>query len=457
MEKRLPDEEKQKPIDRWSPVYSWLRVYISFCLKKIYYRRVQVFHEGELPANIPLILAPNHQNALMDALNVLTNLRQQPVFLARADLFRKPAMAKLLTSLKLTPIFRIRDGKETLKQNDEVFESSVGILERKNIITMFPEGNHGDREILRVLKKGIPRIAFLSEQKHLFTLGLRIIPVGITYSNYYKFRSSVFIYFGKPFGIDDFRQSFEKNPPLAFTAFNEKLAEELKKVMIHIDDDRQYQSLQLLREIDQNRLLSEKKIRKGDLKALFFASKKIISKLENFRVTDDAGYQKIIEKAETYRRTLRKLKLDDKLLSSEKPRLFTVFMQTVTMTILSPVFIYGFVFNFLPYKIPLWFCKSKIKDKQFYSSVAFGFSALLTFPLFYFVYLILALSLVKFSTALILFLLLPVTGLFAHYYSECSGILLKCFRMRFSGREYQAKLLDAYRLRKEIISGLDRT
>ena len=454
MGKRPSDVKKQKLIDRWSPGYSLLRAYVSLCLKKIFYSRVEVFHEVKLPGNRPLIIAPNHQNALMDALNVLANLRQQPIFLARADLFKKPVIANILASMKLAPIFRIRDGKETLKQNDEVFENAVGILERKNIITMFPEGNHGDKEMLRVLKKGIPRIAFLSEQKNDFGLDLQIIPVGINYSDYYKFRSEVFICFGKPFGMDDFRKDFEKNPPLAFTAFNERLSVELKKVMIHISDEAHYELIQLLRTIYLNLIHSEKGMKLNNLKEKFMAAKEMISKLEIVQETDADSYEKLMQKTKSYQNHLIKLKLDDRNFIKIRSNFIGALASTFIMVLLLPAFVFGLVWNILPYQIPIWFCKTKIEDKQFNSSVFFVLASLVTFPLFYFAFSVLAFFLTKFWIALIFIVFLPITGLFAYYYTRFFGKLLKRFRLKFYMCKNNADLKEALKLREEIIEKL---
>lgn len=455
MGKRLPDVKKQKLIDRWSPGYSLLRVYVGFCLKKIFYSRVQVFHEGELPGNRPLIIAPNHQNALMDALNILTNLRQQPIFLARADLFKKPVIAKILTSMKLAPIFRIRDGKETLKQNDEVFENAVGILERKNIITMFPEGNHGDREMLRVLKKGIPRIAFLSEQKNDFGLDLQIIPVGINYSDYYRFRSEVFICFGKPFGMDDFRQAFEKNPPIAFTAFNEKLSVELKKVMIHISDENHYELIQLLKTVSLNMIRSQKIVNTNDLKEKFMAAKEMISKLETVHETDTEGYERLMQRTQSYQDLLGKLKLDDRNFIKIKSNFMGPLVLALLMVLFFPVFAFGFLWNILPYQIPIWFCKMKIEDRQFNSSVFFVLASLVTFPLFYLCFSVIAFSLIKFWIAIIFIASLPLTGLFAYHYTGYFGKLLKRFRLKFYTGKNTADFKEALKLREEILEKLN--
>ena len=444
---------KRNTIDSPSFFYGVLRAYISFFLKKIYYRRVTVFFETELPGNSPVIIAPNHQNALMDALNILTNLKKQPVYLARADLFRKPILVKILTFLKLAPIFRIRDGKENLQQNDAVFDNSVGILERKNIITMFPEGNHGDKEILRVLQKGIPRIAFLSEEKHGFSLGLKIVPVGINYSDYYAFGSDVFIYFGKPVSVESLRGEFEINPARAFTLFNEMLSDSLKKVMIHIADEENYQSVQILRTIRSNSLLDDKRIREKDAKAKFDSSKELIARLEGLSNSNSHEYAKLLKTAGKYQSILEKCKLDDKTIGAGKKNIFSRIAKLLIFILFLPIHISGALFNYLPYKIPVWFCNKKIKDRQFHSSVTFVMSALLTFPLFYLIYLITGIILFKWWIVVLVIIALPFTGMFSLYYSKCWIRMAKGFRLNFLWNDESIQV--AVRMRKEIIQEIE--
>lgn len=71
---------------RWSPGYAALKSYITL-VHRIYYKKVFVQGKENIPANKPVIFAPNHQNALMDALAVISTVNKQPVFLARADMF----------------------------------------------------------------------------------------------------------------------------------------------------------------------------------------------------------------------------------------------------------------------------------------------------------------------------------------------------------------------------------
>ncbi len=75
-----------------------------------YYGKVEVYGKENIPGKAPVIFAPNHQNALMDALIVLFKAPHDVVFLARADIFRKKFLAFLLNSLKILPVFRQRNG-----------------------------------------------------------------------------------------------------------------------------------------------------------------------------------------------------------------------------------------------------------------------------------------------------------------------------------------------------------
>src|SRR5512133_914026 len=106
-----------------------------------YYRRIEVVGKENIPADEPVIFAVNHQNALMDALSVLFTLPGSTVFLARADIFRKSFLAKILHFLKIMPVFRIRDGAENLSKNDDTFDAALQVLKDNHKLCLMPEGN----------------------------------------------------------------------------------------------------------------------------------------------------------------------------------------------------------------------------------------------------------------------------------------------------------------------------
>ena len=141
-------------IDKWSFLYFLIKYSFAKRLHDFFYRKRQIVHAGRIPKNEPVILAPNHQNALMDALAFVMGLKFQTVFLARADIFKGKFIINLLTFIKILPIFRIRDGMANLQKNEEIFDLTVNILKNKhNPLLLFPEGNHGDRRRLRPLVK----------------------------------------------------------------------------------------------------------------------------------------------------------------------------------------------------------------------------------------------------------------------------------------------------------------
>ena len=90
---------------------------------RCHYNSVTLRGYENLPQGESYILAPCHQQALMDPLVLLTKDNKPVVFLARADVFAKPFVRKILTWLRMMPIYRIRDGKESLGKNAEIFDN----------------------------------------------------------------------------------------------------------------------------------------------------------------------------------------------------------------------------------------------------------------------------------------------------------------------------------------------
>ena len=216
----------EKTIDQWSLKY-WLLKYLwaknTFTL---YYRKIELRNATIIPRNKAVIIAPNHQNALMDALGIVFMIPFQTVFMTRADIFAKPFIFKILTFLKMAPIYRKRDGMANLSKNEEVFDETTRILiDHHNPLCLFPEGNHGDRRRLRPLVKGIFRIAFKAQEAAKEEPMVQIIPVGIDYSHYQKFRQTLFLNFGQPIEVSEYWKQYEQNQALGINALRDRLIE----------------------------------------------------------------------------------------------------------------------------------------------------------------------------------------------------------------------------------------
>jgi len=193
--------------------FSLVRNYIVFTFKR-YYGEYIVVGQENIPDESPLIFAPNHINAFMDAIAVhsIAPYKQPVIFLARADIFNNKTAIKLLKFAKILPAFRMRDGMENLGKNNEVFEQCVEILHKNSALGIMPEGNQGEQRKLRPLVKGIFRIAFAAQQNSNVQPNVKIIPVGIDYGNLTKFGKHIIINIGKPIEVSEYMQSYAANP-----------------------------------------------------------------------------------------------------------------------------------------------------------------------------------------------------------------------------------------------------
>ena len=131
--------KKMKKIQDHDSVYSTLFHYVRFSVKHSYRSILQVGEEN-VPKDGAIIFAPNHTNTLMDALVMLTYNFQPKVFVARADIFRNPKLAQILTFLKIMPIMRQRDGISAVKKNQETIDKAVDVLKDRIPFCIFRKG-----------------------------------------------------------------------------------------------------------------------------------------------------------------------------------------------------------------------------------------------------------------------------------------------------------------------------
>lgn len=362
----------------------WFRLLIFFWYKNISWKNVH-----KLYAKYPIILAANHQNSLMDPLAILSIETRQIAWIARADIFKNPLAAKILKHMRIMPAFRQRDGKELLANNEIVFDKCVDILAANRVIALFPEGTHWGFRRLRDTKKAIPRIAFLAEEKHNFTLNTHILPVGINYSSYNRFRANVFVNFGEPIPVKQFEESYKKNPQEAQNEMREAIEQGLKPMMIHIHHtDDNYDIYDSLRYICEKHTQKQLSIKGKKAKVQFDTHKKIIEKLDDCFTNKPERYQELKTHTIAYTQELKKLNMRDWLVAKHGGDAFSIFLNFLFLTIFLPVFIIGYIFHaFFYYKFNS-LAKKIAKDEQFHNTINFGFTYLFG-PLIYTIYSVL--------------------------------------------------------------------
>jgi len=396
----------KKNIEKYDIFYQLLKKYVDFWHNYIFYRKVLAYGKDNLDFSVPTILAPNHQNALMDAMAVIGTLERQLIFLARADIFRNKVVAGILYFLKMLPVYRIRDGYENLKQNDDTFRDTLRVMNNHNGVVILPEGNHATFRKLRQLKKGICRIAFQTAMASDFTTEINIVPVGIDYSHYWHIRKVLTVVYGHPIHVSEYYASFRENPNRAIVELRDRLSADMKKVMVHIEDEENYLAINELRSIVNEKYSDNIKYPK------LFRDQRLVSKMNDLKSSDAESYGKICNDALAVRDIATELKVTYRQLRKKKHPLGWMILSSVLLLLTLPVFIAGAVLNFLTFQIS-YIQSIKSKDPAFISTARYGFFLGLSF-IFGPLYLILALIFIKpWWLAIIAFLMISVLGIMA--------------------------------------------
>ena len=443
-------------IYRHSYRYHYGRYWVRFSFKKIFYRRFEVRGKDRFKWNEPLIFAPNHQNSLMDALVFVTTLRQQPVFLSRADIFVNPFIRSLLRLLKMMPVWRIRDGFRSVPQNDQTFAKCAEVLMDRKTLILFPEGNHDDKRRIRPFKKGMARIAFATEDKCDFKLGLKIIPVGIDYSSYDKVRARVTVSYGEPILIADLEPLYRQDPQRAYRKLNQMITERIRPHMIDIPWTDIYDTVMSLRTIFGKRYRELRRLPGKTLFNRFDADKEIIDLIGRMRDKKPEIIREINEKTTRYNDLLKKLNFRDHVIEQAPYGFSRLFRETILLILGFPLMVIGFVSNFHLIKFPDYVSRHLFKDPQFKSTVAYVLSFPIMFPLFYALQTLIVWLIFKsvLITLLYAVTLLPGAVFILHYY-----FWFKKLRARFKFNRLMKKrdprVLELVSLRKEIIQRME--
>ena len=437
-------------MEKWSGGYAFVKIFVYYTFW-LSHKRIVVLGKENIPKNKPIIFTPNHQNALMDPLAVLLTNHTQPVWLARADIFKLKLTRPILRFLKIVPVYRIRDGKKSLQNNEETFDLSVRVLENKQALALFPEAAHTGKRQMISHKKAVPRIAFLAEEKSNFELGVQIVPVGIYYSHYWKFNRSVIVNYGKPISVAGYRETFLENEQLATLSLRDDIYHALEPLTLNIHSHEFYDAYEEMRKLAGCRYAKNKLLNNDQFVNRFLSDKELVEKLEAFEKQDRNTFQNIVEEINIYCNAKKELHLGEEPI--KKTRSFEtliVFAKLIGAFISIPFFLPGVVFNGLQFILARKIISKKIKDPIFKGS----FNLVVGMVFFPLVYLLFAIALgvytKSFFMAIFFFLLMPLLGklsfqLYEFYRQVCRQIKLAALKLVKS-----KKLTELYRLRKEL-------
>ena len=360
---------KKGKIQDYNLLYNLLRPFVDFNARRSY-RRFEVHGQKELPKDGALIYGINHSNTLMDALVVLATSHHKKVFMARGDIFANPTVAKILKFTRILPLFRIRNGVAAVRNNTDSIEQAVDVVHDKVGLYLFPEGRHRTKHSLLQLSKGIFHIALDSNREFGQQQPIYIVPVGIEYGDYFRYRSTCMVNFGEAINVTDFiRNSTEENEAVLMNQLREMLWERISELITYIPDDEDYDATWEI-----VKMKNEK--RAGGLYKKMLRNRATVEKVQQYKKEHPEEAKELFAKVLKFSENRVKNKIS--VTSTAKKRPLVNFLWKFLLALVGfPYFAASTVVNAIAW-VPMVILKSKLKDKAWGNTICYGSRFLLS-------------------------------------------------------------------------------
>ena len=365
----------------------------------------------------PNNFSAQHRKAFLDCLLLVYAGYhfKQVVFLARADIFKQKFVAWILRGMRIIPVFRIRDGKDNLEKNKDIFNSAARILKKNNPIALFPEARHNPKQSLLPIQKAVPRIVLPTEASLNFELNSQIVPVSIYYRDVFEFLTDVYITFGTPIEVSQYKEVYEENPNLATNQLRQDLETSLKSLVVNIWNDEFYEEYKDAIDWNGDRLALEKYSHRKD--DYLQASLEIVRSLDNLYENKREEFDNKIKDFREAKAILKEHQLNTKDKVWKPASKGNIYSRFAGLILTAPIMLFGYLNAIFPLLINKKLL-GLFKDNQFIPSVRYV-SGLIFIPIFDLIQsLIIGSATNNWLLALIYFFAMPITFYFALYWRK---------------------------------------
>jgi glycerol-3-phosphate O-acyltransferase/dihydroxyacetone phosphate acyltransferase len=354
---------------------------------RVFFRRLEVRHRNRLRLPGPLMLCSNHPNTLMDPLVTAVHRREPIAFLAKSTFFKNPILGAIMRSGNCIPIYRRQDAEganaltptQMAASNEASFGRCYDYLERGGTVMIFPEGTSVSERRLRPLKTGAARIALGTEARHDFKLGLQLVCVGTNYFDPSRFRSDVLLNVAPPIRVADYAARYHQDPEAAADELTEEIRKRLTRRLVisrAAEDD------QLAQQVEQ--AFGDHLNPDDDPDTLFDnfqLSRTLLDAVAWFEQHDPSRLATLRQALGQYLAALQQHQLDDDALDQSR-RVGSRLVDYFNLVLGFPVWLYGLITNYVPYKIPSQVAHRATKETEFIAAIMLGVG-MVTFPMAY--------------------------------------------------------------------------
>jgi 1-acyl-sn-glycerol-3-phosphate acyltransferase len=168
-------------------IYSALR-WIAGIALHWFYRDIRIVRADRIPQSGPLLIAVNHQNALVDSLIIGWLIQRRVTMTAKATLANNPFVSLFFRLMHVVPLRRMSDelrGSDlqfSRSRNAGAFREILDVLHQNGAVLIFPEGKSHNETGIEPLKTGLARLAIQARDETGLS-GLSILPVALVFED----------------------------------------------------------------------------------------------------------------------------------------------------------------------------------------------------------------------------------------------------------------------------------
>jgi len=387
---------------------------------RVYFRRIEVTGLENVPRDSPVIFVLNHPNALVDPAFLLCLAPRRVAFVAKAPLFRMPVIGYLVRALDSLPAYRRQDEGQDVSRNIETFTAARQLLARGITIGICPEGVSHDEPRLKPLKTGAARIA-LAAASSGDALDLKIVPVGLYYTEKTTFRSSALLYFAEGLPVKCVTLEPDGTPPRdAVRELSDQIETALREVMLHAEQE---EALSLIARAEQ--IFSAAEVDEHDEEQRLARSLQLRQRfLEGyafFRGHSPRRLDAIEARIVRFEYEMKQAGIDPADLSLPPTAAHTIFRllaQIVSCALLAPLALSGTVVHYPAYRLTGYLSRRLARHEQDVLSTFKITSSMLLFPLTWIVVALVSWRLAGARAGLAVLILTPLFGYVAVRFFE---------------------------------------
>jgi 1-acyl-sn-glycerol-3-phosphate acyltransferase len=389
-----------------------------------YFPRIEVFHPERVPASGPVLFASNHPNSLTDAFVIGASVPRKVNFVATVQLFRWRPVSWLLSRCGVIPVNRVKDDSRAMRSVLATFEACFKVLEQGEAIGIFPEGITHDEPQLKEVKTGVARMALELEHRHKGALGLKIIPVGLTFSAKERYRSRALVNFGEAIRVADYLPEYAAGKHRAMQALISEVERRIQGVMYHLPHLERARVVEAVKRLYLDRLWVGNTVihepvtpQAGEL----LLTQAIADAVERTFAENPARAAEFVRKLDHYERALKRMRLPDEVLAHfpDRNRMFRQSLGWLFVAVAgAPIALFGWVHRLLPFAFVQWIVSKSAKEPRdkTHISTATILAGLVAFTGFYALCVFVVHLLFGFPASAWYAVSLPPASLIAHYY-----------------------------------------